>query len=167
VIERIHWVFGEGADLEIWQMSMRGAVVFVFALILIRASGRRSFGQHSPFDACITVLLGAVLSRAVVGASPFWATIASSAVLVLIHRAVALASTHWDWFEDLVNGREIELVHDGQMDHAAMRKALVTERNLHEAIRQSLGDKAISDVARAVLETDGKVTVVGKNEDVG
>jgi len=70
VIELIHLVFGEGSDLEIWQMSMRGAVVFVVALVLIRASGRRSFGQHSPFDACITVLLGAVLSRAVVG---WWA----------------------------------------------------------------------------------------------
>lgn len=162
MIELVRLVFGEGADLEVWQMSMRAAVVFVFALILIRASGRRSFGQHSTFDACITVLLGAVLSRAVVGASPFWATIAASAVLVLIHRAVALASTHWRGFEELVNGRKIEFVRDGRMDHAAMRKALVTERNLEEAIRRSLGDKAISDVARAVLETDGKVTVIDK-----
>jgi uncharacterized membrane protein YcaP (DUF421 family) len=164
VIEFIHLVFGEGADLEVWQMAMRAAVVFVFALILIRASGRRSFGQHSPFDACITVLLGAVLSRAVVGASPFWATIASAAVLVLIHRAVALASTRWHSFEDLVNGSEIELVRGGQMDHAAMRRALVTERNIQEAIRQSLGDKSIADIARAVLETDGKVSVVGKED---
>ena len=82
MIELIHLVFGEGTDLEIWQMSIRGAVVFVVALVLIRASGRRSFGQHSPFDACITVLLGAVLSRAVVGASPFWATVAAAAVSV-------------------------------------------------------------------------------------
>lgn len=164
MIKLVRLVFGEGADLEIWQMAMRAAVVFVVALILIRASGRRSFGQHSPFDACITVLLGAVLSRAVVGASPFWATVAASAVLVLIHRAVALASTRWYWFEDLVNGHEIELVRAGQMDHAAMRKALVTERNLHEAIRQALGNKQISDVARAVLETDGKVTVIGKED---
>jgi uncharacterized membrane protein YcaP (DUF421 family) len=165
VIELIHLVFGEGSDLEIWQMSMRGAVVFVVALVLIRASGRRSFGQHSPFDACITVLLGAVLSRAVVGASPFWATVAAAAVLVLIHRAMALASTRWRGFEDLVNGHEIELVRAGRIDATAMRKALVTERNLHEAIRQSLGDKQVSDVALAVLETDGRVTVVGRRDE--
>ena len=162
MIELVHLVFGEGSDLEIWQMAMRGAVVFVVALVLIRASGRRSFGQHSPFDACITVLLGAVLSRAVVGASPFWATVAAAAVLVLVHRAMALASTRWRWFEDLVNGRAIEFVRDGRMDPTAMRRALVTEKNLHEAIRQSLGDKQISDVALALLETDGRVTVVGK-----
>ena len=63
--------FGEGTDLQSWQMTKRGVVVFGIAFGLIRASGRRSFGQHSPSDACVTVLLGAVLSRAVVGASPF------------------------------------------------------------------------------------------------
>jgi uncharacterized membrane protein YcaP (DUF421 family) len=163
VITLIYKIFGQDADLAIWQMSARAAVVFVLALLLIRASGRRSFGQHTPFDACITVLLGAVLSRAVVGASPFWATIAAAGVLVLFHRATALASTRWRWFEDLVSGREIELVRDGRMDRAAMRRALVTESNLLEAIRQSLGDKQVSDVARAILERDGKVTVIGRS----
>ena len=129
MIELIHLVFGEGTDLEIWQMSIRGAVVFVVALVLIRASGRRSFGQHSPFDACITVLLGAVLSRAVVGASPFWATVAAAAVLVLVHRAMALASTRWRWFEDLVNGRAIEFVRDGRMDPTAMKSSCDGEKS--------------------------------------
>ena len=160
--EIIQQVFGEGSDLEIWQMAARAAAVFTLALALIRASGRRSFGQHSPFDACITVLLGAVLSRAVVGASPFWATIAAAAVLVLIHRAVALASIEWKWFEDWVNGREIELVRDGRVDAAAMRQALVSEKNLCEAVRQAIGDKKVSDVKRAILERDGKLTVIGK-----
>ena len=103
-----------------------------------------------------------MLSRAVVGASPFWATIAAAAVLVLIHRAVALASIEWKWFEDWVNGREIELVRDGRVDAAAMRQALVSEKNLCEAVRQTIGDKNVSDVKRAILERDGKLTVIGK-----
>ena len=162
MFKMIQLVFGEGVDLAVWQMSARAAVVFALALALIRASGRRSFGQHSPFDACITVLLGAVLSRAVVGASPFLPTIAASVVLVLVHRAVALASTRWSRFDDLVNGREIELVRDGQVDAAAMRRALLAQSNLQEAIRQSIGDKKVADVALAILERDGKVTVLAK-----
>ncbi|WP_353506635.1 hypothetical protein [Variovorax flavidus] len=72
----IRWFFGEGSDLETWQMAAQAVVTFFIALLLIRASGRRSFRQHTPFDACVTVPLGAALSRAVVGASPFWATVA-------------------------------------------------------------------------------------------
>lgn len=162
-MDSVEWLFGQGSELEIWQMAARAIAMFFIALVLIRASGRRSFGQHSPFDACITVLLGAVLSRAVVGASPFWATVGAGAALVLTHRAVALASIRWGRFEDLVNGREIELVWQGRIDPDAMRKALVTRKTLEEAIREKLGNADISQVSRAVLERDGKVTVVGEH----
>jgi len=72
-------MFGEtGADPTPGQMAARAVVVFFVALVLIRISGRRSFGQHSLFDACATVLIGATLARAVVGASPFLATVCAA-----------------------------------------------------------------------------------------
>ncbi|MFM9428214.1 uncharacterized membrane protein YcaP (DUF421 family) [Variovorax sp. GrIS 2.14] len=71
------------------------------------------------------------------GAFPFVSTVAAAAVIVFLHRAVALLSIRWRWFEDLVTGREIDLVHHGQIDRVAMRHALVTDRNLQEAVRQS------------------------------
>ncbi len=161
----IGWLFGEGPDLEVWQMTARGFLFFSFTLLLIRASGRRSFGQHGTFDACVTVLLGAVLSRAVVGASPFWATIGAAAALVAMHRLLAIACIRFPRFEDLVSGREIVLVSDGRMDEAAMRRALLTKRNLAEAIRQKLGDVGVEDVSQALLERDGKITVIGRRRD--
>lgn len=130
------------------------------ALAMIRISGRRSFGQRRPFDACATVLLGAVLSRAVVGASPFWPTMAAGAVIVLLHRfvAMAMASLRWPRFEPLVSGDKRELVRDGRCDLDEMQKALITERDLDEAIRKKGGDER-RPVRRAVLERDGVVTV--------
>src|SRR5262252_4067159 len=88
-------LFGSGSELNTLQMGLRAVAVFVLALAMIRVAGRSSFGQHRPFDACTTVLLGAVLSRAVVGASPFWATMVAGAAIVALHRAVALASLRW------------------------------------------------------------------------
>src|SRR6185503_4368379 len=60
-------LFGSGTDLTIAQMAFRGAAVFVLTLLLLRVSGRRSFGQHRAFDTCTLVLLGSILSRAVDG----------------------------------------------------------------------------------------------------
>ena len=153
-------LFGEGADLAIWQMADRAVVVFFITLALIRASGRRSFGQHSPFDSCTTVLLGAILSRAVVGVSPFFPTLAAAAALVLLHRGVALASMRWTWFERLVCGHERELVREGSVDARAMRRALITHHELEQAVRQKTGHEDIRRVERAVLERDGQLTVV-------
>lgn len=79
-------LFGNGDQLSALQMALRAAVASVLTLAMIRVAGRRSLGQQRPFDACISVLLGLVLSRAVVGASPFWPTMAAGAALVLLHR---------------------------------------------------------------------------------
>ena len=156
--ESLRTLFGEGPELGALQMALRSAVVFVLALAMIRVSGRRSFGQRRPFDACTTVLLGAVLSRAVVGASPFWATMAAGAVIVLLHRLVAMASLRWPRFERLVSGDKRELVRDGVRDQQEMDKALITARDLDEAVRDKLGDES-RPVRRAVLERDGRLTV--------
>lgn len=157
-------LFGSGDELDALQMSLRAAAVFLLALTMIRVSGRRSFGQHRPFDACATVLLGAVLSRAVVGASPFGPTMAAGAVIVLLHRLIAMASLRWPRVEQLVSGDKIELVRDGLRDPHEMRQGLITPRDLDEAIRKKLGDEQ-RHVYRAVLERDGEITIDPSKRD--
>ena len=157
-MEFIELLFGSGDQLNALQMALRAAVVSGLTLAMIRASGRRSLGQQRPFDACITVLLGSVLSRAVVGASPFWPTMAAGATLVLLHRAVAMASLRWRWFETLISGDTRELVNSGVKNINEMRKGLITDRDLAEAVRKKSGDERCP-VQRAVLERDGSITV--------
>ena len=151
-------LFGSGNDLTVLQMSCRSAAVFLLALGMLRLSGRRSLGQRRPFDACVTVLFGAVLSRAVVGASPFWPTMAAALVIVLLHRLIAVASFHWPWFETLISGDKRELVTAAGRDPTEMRRGLITHRDLDEAVRKKTGDEA-TPLARAVLERDGTVTL--------
>ncbi|QKG54038.1 hypothetical protein [Hymenobacter sp. BRD67] len=55
------------------QMTTRSVIVFFVALALLRLSGKRTFGGSTAFDMVVKIMLGAVLSRAVVAASPFGA----------------------------------------------------------------------------------------------
>ena len=158
----IDLVFGAGRDLTTWQMAARGAAMFVIALVMVRLSGRRSFGLRTPFDSCTTVLLGAILSRAVVGASDFWPTVAGAAALVLMHRLTGMASVRWPWLERLVNGHERDLVRDGRADEAELAKALVTHHDLREAVRRKTGDESRARVDRVILERSGELTVLLK-----
>ncbi|MDP9044493.1 MAG: DUF421 domain-containing protein [Pseudomonadota bacterium] len=170
-------LFGSGEALTPIQMVLRALTVFVLALMMIRVAGRRGFGQHNSFDACMSVLLGAVLSRAVVGASPFGATMCAGLAIVALHRGVAWLSIRWPAFDRLVSGSERVLVEDGRVDPREMRRALMGVRDLDEAMRKHFGAKAgagldgartgpdpdgalvSAELLRAVLERDGTVTL--------
>jgi uncharacterized membrane protein YcaP (DUF421 family) len=160
----IQMAFGEGLELRSWQMALPAVAIFVNALVLVRVSGRRSFGQHGPFDACTTVLLGAILSRALVGASPFWPTVAGAAALALMHRLIGQACVRFGWFETLISGSERILFRDGQSDMEQMRRALVTQHDLEEAARNKVGNDDLSTIERITLERNGDITVVKRNK---
>ena len=151
--------FGGSSDLNALQMVLRGVLVFALTLLMYRISGRRSLGQHSLFDVCVTVLLGAILSRAVVGASPFLPTMATGFALVLFHRAIAHVSARSESFSTLINGRPRTLVQDGRPDHQAMRKALVSDEDLAQALRDH-GLLELTEIRRMVLERNGAISVV-------
>jgi uncharacterized membrane protein YcaP (DUF421 family) len=162
MMDAIFMLFGEGRNLSPLQMGMRSVVVFVIALVLIRVSGRRSFGQRSPFDSVVVILLGATLSRAIVGASPFVGTVVSSFVIVLCHRLLALACTHSRRFERLVAGVEREVFRDGTFDAREMDAALITATDVHESVRQKTGSGSMDNVAAAILERNGDISVIRK-----
>jgi uncharacterized membrane protein YcaP (DUF421 family) len=155
-------LFGTGSDLNPLQMAARAIVIFAVTLAMLRTSGRRSLKPHNPFDACTSVLLGAVLSRAVVGASPFWSTVAAGLALVLMHRLVALACVRWGWFEDLVNGHKRDILHEGQLDQIALRKSLLTVKDLEQAAREQIRSDDLAKVDRLIMERDGHISVIAK-----
>ena len=82
----INNLWGEGDQLNALQMGIRAFLMFLIALLFIRLSGKRAFAKKSPFDNVIVIMLGAVLARGVVGASPFFSTVAAAAMMMMIHR---------------------------------------------------------------------------------
>jgi len=140
-------------------MALRAMMVFFCTLIFLRIAGRRSFGQRSAFDLCITVLLGAILSRAIVGASPLLPTLAAGAMLVLLHRLIGILIARWSWFDDLISGPQRLLVKNGCKDLHQMRAGLITDSDIDVALRKKDDKATLADVARAVLEKNGEITI--------
>jgi hypothetical protein len=62
----------EPRDLTFVQISLRGIIVFLATLIMIRLGHKRSLARKTPFDAVLLVILAAVLSRAINGSAPFF-----------------------------------------------------------------------------------------------
>ncbi|MDR5798054.1 DUF421 domain-containing protein [Caballeronia sp. LZ008] len=155
-------VFGEGKDLYPWQMGARALAVFFAALILIRISGRRSFGQRSPFDYVVAILLGATLSRAIVGASPAIPTLVASLVIVLIHRVLGWLCVRYPRLESFLVGGTRIVYRNGHFDQAQLSAGLTTPTDVFETVRQDLHAPDLHDVEAAILERNGQISIIVK-----
>jgi hypothetical protein len=126
--DSIQTFFGSGDQLNAPQMSCRALLIFVITLLAVRISGRRSFGQHRPFDQVVAILLGAVGARAVVGASPFVATSVAMLTIVFLHRSLGWLSMRWRWIEDLANGWPREVFRCGAPPREQMQRGFAERR---------------------------------------
>lgn len=153
-------LWGQGRDLDTLQMAVRAFVVFFVTLTLVRISGRRSFMRRSAFDNIIVIMLGAVLSRPVYGASPFWPVVAASTVLVVVHRIIGMSSARLAIIERLVKGSSFPLWKDGKLDRRRMIWHELSTNDLHAAARMQAHRSRYTDVGEVHLETSGELSVV-------
>src|SRR5438270_13014545 len=100
----------EPKDLTFVQISLRGIIVFLATLIMIRLGHKRSLARKTAFDAVLIVILASVLSRAINGSAAFFATLGGSVVTVMVHRLFAFIAYHSHTLRWLLNRRPDVLV---------------------------------------------------------
>lgn len=157
----IRWAFGEGeGDLNIHQMALRAAIIYVAALAMVRWGDKRFLGKSTAFDVILGVILGSVVSRAITGQSPFIATVVAGFVLVVLHWLFAKVALGWSGFSAAVKGDTRVLVRDGEIDWAAMRRSDMGRNDLLAALRANGGVEDPGRVKEARLERSGDVSVI-------
>jgi len=71
----LHTLLGIGTEpreLTFLQVSVRGVIVFIATLIMVRLSSKRSLAEKTAFDAVFVVIIGSMLARAINGSEPFF-----------------------------------------------------------------------------------------------
>lgn len=147
----------QGADTQ--QLCVRAVLLFVFGIVCIRIAGRRTFAQYSPLDIIVALIVGSNIGRIMTGKADVIPAGAATLVLVVLHRLLALATMRWGLFAWLVKARPVQLVKDGEVDPQALRRANLSEEDLHQAIRMEQFARP-SQLHLAMLEGSGKVSVV-------
>ncbi len=149
-------------DLTFLQISLRGAIVFLATLIMIRMGHKRSLSRKTAFDAVLLVILASVLSRAINGTAAFWPTLGGGLVLVLLHRLLALFAYHSHWFGILIKGRPDVIVQDGDLLVSSMRRNHISRHDLEEDLRLGAHMENTSRVKVARVERSGDISFIEK-----
>jgi uncharacterized membrane protein YcaP (DUF421 family) len=150
----------EPKDLTFIQISLRGIIVFIATLAMIRLGHKRSLARKTPFDAVLIVILASVLSRAINGSAAFFATLSGSVVIVLIHRLFALIAYHWHAFGILIKGRPEVIVENGNLVIGTMRRNHISKHDLEEDLRLDAELENVSSVQVARVERSGDISFI-------
>jgi uncharacterized membrane protein YcaP (DUF421 family) len=145
------------------QISLRGAIVMIFTLVVIRLGDKRSLSKKSAFDAALLIILASVLSRAINGSAAFFPTLGGSAVIVGLHRLMAFASYKSDGFRRLIKGQPSELIRNGEFIERNMKHDHVAEEDIREDLRLD-GEEELARVKVARLECSGDISFIKKEK---
>jgi uncharacterized membrane protein YcaP (DUF421 family) len=146
------------------QLCWRTVLVSLIAIVLLRISGRRTFASNSGLEMVVKFMLGAILSRAIAGDSPFGPIVAAAVTLVLFHRLLAYATYAFPAFGRLIKGQDSVLVENGTIDRHELRRASLSEAALRAAVRGAANLEDLAQAQTVRLEHDGIITVVKKEE---
>ncbi|HET7316268.1 MAG TPA: YetF domain-containing protein [Sphingomicrobium sp.] len=153
-----------GVDPGWAQLSVRALIIFTYGLVATRVGAWRAFGRWSSPDIIVAIIIGANLSRALTANAPMVPTIVATTVFIAAYWLVSFAASRSDRLDRLLKGVPVPLIRSGMVDEAAMHRAVLSRRDLDEALRQK-GVARDSLVAAALLERNGSITVI-RDEDV-
>jgi uncharacterized membrane protein YcaP (DUF421 family) len=147
-------------DLTFLQISLRGIVVFIATLVMIRLGNKRSLARKTAFDAVLVVILASVLSRAINGSAAFFATLGGGLVLVLVHRLFAWIACYSHGFGVLIKGTPEIIVENGDMIVSSMRRNHISKHDLEEDLRLSAQLDDASRIKVARVERSGDISFI-------
>lgn len=165
LMEMIEYIFGhEGGDLNALQMCCRTVVVFFLAMWMIRIAGRRSLGLKSAYDNVIAILLGAILSRAIVGTSPFIPIVCSGFALVIVYRWTGKLLQNYPKLWHHVKGEKMILYKDGKYFEKNMKYCLITHDEIEQQIRIQLNTTSFENIEAIYMEPGAGMSIVRKDK---
>jgi uncharacterized membrane protein YcaP (DUF421 family) len=153
---------GKATELTLLHIALRGFIILIVGLAIVRIGDRRSLAEKTAFDAIFIVLVGSMLSRAINGTAPFFTTIGAGIALMIIHRAFAFGAFKSHWFGKLIKGEALTLVRDGKIDWKEMKHGLVSQHDLEEDLHLDAKTEDISVIKIARLERSGDISFIKK-----
>lgn len=150
-----------------WEIILRVILIYLALLAMIRLSGKREVGQLAPMDLLVILLVSETVSPALTADdTSLPGALLAAGTLFVLTSAIALVTRRSDAAERVVEGEAKPIVRDGHVLEKAMHEERLTEEDLNHALRLH-GLTSIADVALAVLEEGGEITVVERGARPG
>lgn len=145
----------------------RAIILFIIVFLVIRLMGKRELSQIQPFEFVIIVLIADLASGPMSdrNMTTFYGIVPILALLVMYMIFSFLLKTNKK-VQNIMSGSPVILIEDGKIVEEEMKKQEYMIEDIMSQIR-SRGVFKVQDVAYAILETNGNLSVIPKSESKG
>lgn len=146
------------------QLIFRCILFYVVIIAALRLMGKREVGELSVLDVVIAFVMSELLALSISNLEfpPFKAILAIG-VLVVLQFCVSLICIKSKLLRDFFEGEPVMMICDGVINQKAMLKQRYTIDDLLVQLRTA-GVADMNEVAFAILENSGQLTVLKKQE---
>jgi uncharacterized membrane protein YcaP (DUF421 family) len=147
------------------EVVLRTAIVYLFLVAALRISGKREVGQMSVLELIVILVISDAVQNSMVGDNlTLWGGLVAVLTLLTLDFALKALARRSKRVRRTLEGEPRLLVRDGRLLPRAIDEEGVETDEVRAAVR-SHGLARIEDVRLAVLETDGSISVVPRDED--
>ena len=144
---------------------IRAVVVYLVMLILFRISGKRTLSDVSTFDLVLTLIISEALQQAMIDNDN---SMTNAFLLVVVFIGsdilISLAKQKSSLIAKLVEGTPVILIEQDTTHRKYMERERVDESEIMQAARKDHGVQRMDQIAYAVVEASGEISVVPKEK---
>jgi len=150
-----------------WHFILRGSVVYLAVLLLLRLGGKRQIGQMGTGEFVAILLISNAVQNAMNGGdNSITGGLILAVVIILLSFFIDYLTFKSKRCEALFQGEPRLLIHQGKILQRNLDKEFLNLRELKTILRRQ-GISSLDDVQEAVLESNGSVSVIHKSEALG
>lgn len=140
---------------------LRASVMYLVLMVLFKIAGRRSLAELTTFDFVLLMIIGEATQQALLG-DDFSLTnsVLVIVTLIAIDVGLSLLKQRSEWVSKIIDGGPTIIVENGKLLRDRLRNARLVEADVMEAARSSQGIETIDQIKFAILERNGKISVI-------
>jgi uncharacterized membrane protein YcaP (DUF421 family) len=149
---------------KLLEIIARVAIIYIACMVLLRLSGRREMSELGPMDLLTMLLLSETVSPALTGGDESLpGALTAAAVLLALTVATSWLVRRSRLAGRVIEGHAVVLIDNGRVRQGVLQKFRITDEDLRAALHMQ-GLLHVGDVARAFVESDGKITIVKRSD---
>lgn len=141
---------------------IRTVLLYVFIIIAVRIMGKRQISELQTSELVVTLLISDIAAVPMQNTDQSMLSgIIPIFVLIICEIFISLLMLKNDKLRKIICGKPVIVINDGKIDQKAMSDLRMSTEDLFEELRQKDVFR-IEDVSFAIIETNGKISILKK-----